>query len=73
MGRNGGWRRRSTGSLRSRGRGPGCHWCPEVDPFLHRLHPMLSSAFGQEGLGHICSVFPPDKVSLYGHDWPEIP
>ncbi|KAK7811834.1 hypothetical protein U0070_016906 [Myodes glareolus] len=36
------------GSLRSRGRGdPAPTGAPEADPFLHRLHPMLSSAFGQ--------------------------
>ncbi|XP_059105097.1 calcium-binding protein 1 isoform X1 [Peromyscus eremicus] len=37
------------GSLRSRGRGdPAPTGAPEADPFLHRLHPMLSSAFGQD-------------------------
>lgn len=36
------------GSLRSRGRGdPAPAGTPEADPFLHRLRPMLSSAFGQ--------------------------
>ncbi|XP_021487473.1 calcium-binding protein 1 isoform X2 [Meriones unguiculatus] len=37
------------GSLRSRGRGdPAPAGAPETDPFLHRLRPMLSSAFGQD-------------------------
>ncbi|XP_031804590.1 LOW QUALITY PROTEIN: calcium-binding protein 1 [Sarcophilus harrisii] len=42
-----GLRRRSRESLRAAGARAGAA-APEADPFLHRLRPMLSSAFGQD-------------------------